>query len=67
MGENHDGEEELISAKSATPETVKSKWKTLFNFSSRHHAPILFIALLISTAAGITGPALAIFFGKILD
>jgi hypothetical protein len=67
MGEDHDGEEELLTAKPATRETVKSKRKTLFNFSSRQRAPILVIALLLSTAAAITGPALAIFFGKIFD
>lgn len=67
MGEDHDGEEELLTAKPATPDAAKSKWKTLFNFSSRQHVPILMAALFLSAAAGITGPALAIFFGKIFD
>ncbi len=61
------GEEELPTSSPASSATATSKWKSLFNFSSRHHAPILIIALFLSAAAGITGPALAIFFGKIFD
>ncbi len=67
MDEDHAGEEELLTANPAIPRTVKSKWKTLFNFSSRQHVPILIIALFLSSTAGITGPALAIFFGKFFD
>lgn len=49
------------------PGRAKPRWKSLFNFYSRRHAPIFITALLLATAAGITGPALAIFFGKIFD
>lgn len=67
MGKDFDGEGELLTANPATPGTAKSEWKSLFNFSSRQHLPILIVALVLSTAAGITGPALAYFFGKIFD
>lgn len=67
MGENDAREEELLAVEPAGIESAKSRWKTLFNFSSRQHASILIIALFLSTAAGITGPALAIFFGKIFN
>ncbi len=67
MGKEMDREEELTTAEPAKTGTPKSEWKSLFNFSSRQHVPILTVAFLLSTAAGITGPALAIFFGKIFD
>lgn len=67
MGKDLDEEREVLTTTSPPSETPKSKWKTLFNFSSRQHAPILSVALFLSTAAGITGPALALFFGRIFD
>lgn len=67
MGKDLDGDEERLTAKPAETGITKSDWKSLFNFSSRQHVPILILALLLSTAAGITGPALAVFFGKIFD
>ena len=67
MGNDDDGEEEILTAHPATPVTVKSEWRSLFYFSSRQHLPLLIVALFLSTAAGIAGPALAIFFGKIFD
>ena len=67
MGETDIGDEERLTSSPTTIGMAKSKWKSLFNFSSRQHAPILVIALLLSTAAGITGPALAVFFGRIFD
>lgn len=62
-----DGGEELPTPKQGAAGSAKSKWRSLFNFSSRQYAPILIIALFLSTAAGIAGPALAIFFGRIFD
>jgi ATP-binding cassette, subfamily B (MDR/TAP), member 1 len=67
MGEADVGEEELLGSYPETQREPKTKWKSLFSFSSRQHIPILIVALLLSAAAGITGPALAIFFGKIFD
>jgi ATP-binding cassette, subfamily B (MDR/TAP), member 1 len=64
MGEDHAGEEALLADSSTKQSNPKSKWRSLFNFSSRQHAPILLVALLLAAAAGITGPALAIFFRK---
>lgn len=60
-------ENEIHTSSPPSIGTAKTKWKSLFNFSSRQHAPILIVALSLSAAAGITGPALAIFFGKIFD
>ena len=67
MGKDLNGEEEQLTAKPTKTGTTKSEWKSLFNFSSRQHVPILIVGLILSTAAGITGPALAVFFGKIFD
>jgi ATP-binding cassette, subfamily B (MDR/TAP), member 1 len=67
MGEAGIGEEELLTSSPTSTGTAKSKWKSLFDFSARQHVPILIVALFLSAAAGITGPALAIFFGKIFD
>jgi ATP-binding cassette, subfamily B (MDR/TAP), member 1 len=60
-------EEEPLKKSPGTVGTAKTQWKSLFNFFSRQQAPLLTIALFLSTAAGVTGPALAIFFGKIFD
>jgi ABC transporter transmembrane region len=67
MGGNDTGGEELRTPNPTASGIAKWKWESLFSFSSRQHAPILIVALILSTAAGITGPALAIFFGKIFD
>jgi ATP-binding cassette, subfamily B (MDR/TAP), member 1 len=67
MGKGIDEDEEPLTTKPAARRTAKSEWKSLFNFSSLKHLPVLIVALVLSTAAGITGPALAYFFGKIFD
>jgi ATP-binding cassette, subfamily B (MDR/TAP), member 1 len=61
------GQEEFLSSHADDVTEQKATWKSLFNFSSRRHASILILALFFSIAAGITGPALAIFFGRIFD
>ena len=44
-----------------------TSWRSLFNFTSPTDALPLLIALVLSIAAGIVNPALAIFLGKIFD
>lgn len=51
----------------ASRKVSRTRWRALFSFSSHQHRLILVIGLLLSAAAGITGPALAIFFGKIFN
>lgn len=64
MGGRNQGDDQ-VDTNQASPASAKPRWKALFNFFSRQHAPILVTALVLSAAAGISGPALAIFFGKI--
>lgn len=56
-----------LETEESTSAPSNASWKFLFNFSSRQHRLVLVLALLLSVAAGITAPALAIFFGKIFD
>ena len=42
-----------------------ASWYSLFSFTSRTDIPPLFLALVLSIAAGLVAPALAIFLGKI--
>ena len=63
----HEDGDELVPTFKAVPISQKTSWKSLFNFSSRHHGVILVFALSLSIAAGVAAPALAIFFGKIFD
>jgi ATP-binding cassette, subfamily B (MDR/TAP), member 1 len=67
MGKGIDGDEEPLTTKPASPKIAKSEWKSLFNFFSRQHLPVLIVALVLSTGAGVSGPVLAYFFGKIFD
>lgn len=61
------GREEFHQTHADDVREAKATWRSLFSFSSRRHASILIVALCFSTAAGITGPALAIFFGRIFN
>lgn len=62
---DQDAEDPLNANSTTTRKTPRTRWRSLLNFSSRQHTPVLLAALLLSAAAGITGPALAIFLGKI--
>ena len=44
-----------------------ASWRSLFNFTSKIDILLLLSALILSIAAGIVTPALAIFLGKIFD
>lgn len=44
-----------------------TSWRSLFNFTSTTDALPLLLALILSIAAGIVNPALAIFLGRIFD
>ncbi len=44
-----------------------TSWRSLFNFTSKRDAFPFLLALSLSVAAGIIGPALAIFLGNIFD
>lgn len=67
MGKGIDEDEEPLTTKPTSPEIAKSEWRSLFNFFSRQHLPVLIVALVLSAAAGITGPVQAYFFGKLFD
>ncbi|CAD6573021.1 MAG: hypothetical protein ASARMPRED_005833 [Alectoria sarmentosa] len=44
-----------------------ASWRSLFNFTSKSDTAPLLLAVIVSIAAGIVAPALAIFLGKIFD
>jgi len=44
-----------------------SRWRDLFAFTRKQHALPLGAALLVSVAAGVVGPALSIFLGKLFN
>ena len=46
---------------------TKSKWRDLFAFTRRQHSLALGLALAVSLAAGVVGPALSIFLGKLFN
>ncbi len=48
-------------------QTVRARWLSLFNFTSRSHSIPLALALFVSIVSGIIIPALAVFLGKIFD
>ena len=51
----------------ANEPVIFPRWRDLFNFTSKSHSVTLALALIVSVASGLIIPALAIFFGKILD
>jgi len=51
----------------AKDSTNVSRWRDLFAFTRKKHAPTLGAALFVSVAAGVVGPALSIFLGRLFN
>lgn len=63
---------EPVTPTSPTSPTSKnrknvSRWRDLFAFTRKQHALPLGAALFVSIVAGVVGPALSIFLGKLFD
>ena len=45
----------------------RASWRSLFEFTSRKDLKLSFVAVILSVAAGVVAPALAVFLGKIFN
>lgn len=57
----------LDNVKDDCNEVPRADWLSLFNSTSKTHAPSLSLAVILSVASGIVIPALAVFLGKLFD
>lgn len=47
--------------------SLKTSWKSLFHFTTVHHAPLLLVALLITIAAAVARVIFALYLGKLFQ